>query len=59
MFILGLITGILISLLNVVLVYVFRAKIHQVIAQSPVTQKGEILELEDPLEHVKKMLIND
>lgn len=59
MFILGIIVGILISLLNVVAVYIFRAEIHQIVSKLSTQQKGEILELEDPLEHVKKMLIND
>ena len=57
-FILGLLTGLILALINIILVYVFRRKLSQ-ITPPFISEQGEILELEEPLDKVKKLLFNE
>ena len=57
-FILGLLTGLILALINIILVHVFRRKLSQ-IAAPLINEQGEILELEEPIDKVKKLLFNE
>lgn len=58
-FILGILTGLTLAIINIILVYIFRRQVSKVISPSFMNEQGEILELEEPIDKVKKLLFNE
>lgn len=59
-FILGILTGLTLAVINIILVYIFRRQVSKVISSpSFINEQGEILELEEPIDKVKKLLFNE